>query len=462
VHSDPLTLPPDELRRLGYRVIDALVDHLDGIRDLPPTRTGSPAELRARLAEPPPAGPGDPDAAIDRLLTDVLPFMQHDDHPRFFARVGSPSNAVSVLADTLASATNAFAGSWVGGSGPSTLELVVLDWLRGWCGLPDATEGILVSGGSVGSLTGLSAARAAVGGGDDAVVYCSDQTHASVLRGLRILGFGDDRVRVLDTDDAFRLPADAVAAAVESDRAAGLRPAIVIGTAGTTNTGSVDPLPALADLAAEHEMWLHVDGAYGAPAVLTERGRALLAGIERADSLVLDPHKWLFQPFEIGSVLVRRPGALRRAFAMFPEYLRDVGAGEGEEIAFRDRGPQLTRGSRALKLWLSIQVFGVDAFRAAIDRGIDIAQRAEELLRETPGFEIVTPAQLAILTFQVEGGDAANAALCQRVVDDGYVAPSTTILRGRTVLRFCTINPRTTDAELERSVARIAELAAAG
>src|SRR4051795_5552571 len=199
---DPLTLPPEELRRLGYRVIDALVAHIEGLRDLPPIRTGSPAGMRAALGGPPPDrparpdrapaarrdrpggpppdGPGDPDAALDRLLTDVVPFMQHDDHPRFFARVGSPNNGVSVLADTLAAATNAFAGSWVGGSGPTTLELVVLDWLRGWCGLPEETEGILVSGGSVGSLTALAAARAAVGGDEDAVVYCSDQTHASV------------------------------------------------------------------------------------------------------------------------------------------------------------------------------------------------------------------------------------------------------------------------------------------
>ena len=424
---DPLTLPPEELRRLGYRVIDALVAHIEGLRDLPPIRTGSPAELRERLGGPPPDGPGDPDAALDRLLTDAL-----------------------------AAATNAFAGSWVGGSGPSALELVVLDWLRGWCGLPEETEGILVSGGSVGSLAALAAARAAVGG-DGAVVYCSDQTHASVKRALRILGFGEDRVRVLDTDDAFRLPPDSVGDAVQADRDAGLRPAIVIATAGTTNTGSVDPLAALADLAAEHGMWLHVDGAYGGPAVLTERGRALLAGLDRADSLVLDPHKWLFQPFEIGSVLVRRPGALRRAFAMFPEYLRDVGAGEGEEIAFRDRGPQLSRGSRAMKLWLSMQVFGLDAFRAGIDRCIDLAEHAEALVGATPGFEVVTPAQLAVVTFHAR--DADNDALAQRVVDDGYTAPSTTVLRGRTVLRMCTINPRTSDDELERSVARIAELA---
>ena len=446
----PLTLAPDELRRLAHRVVEAIIDHQEHGAQRPPVRTATPAALRAALGGPPPDGPGDADAALDTLLRDVLPNMQHDDHPRFFARVPSPSNSVAALADALASGFNTIATSWVGGSGPSALELVVLDWLRDWCGLPAETEGILVSGGSIGSLTALAAAREALPAG--AVAWCSDQTHASVLRALRLLGFTEDRVRVLETDAAFRMPVAPVAAA----RAPGL----VIATAGTTNTGAIDPLGALADLAARDGHWLHVDGAYGAPAMLTARGRAALDGLQRADSLVLDPHKWLFQSFEIGSVLVRRPGALRRAFAMFPEYLHDVGAGEGEEVAFRDRGPQLTRTSRALKLWLSLQVFGLDAFRAAIDRGIDNAEIAQRALAATPGFEIVTPAALGIVTFRVPGGDAANAALADAAVADGYVAPSSTILRGRTVLRLCMINPRTTDDEIERSVARLAQLAA--
>ena len=282
-----------------------------------------------------------------------------------------------------------------------------------------------------------------------------------MLRALRVLGFGGDRLRVLDTDENYRLGAEVVAAAAAADRAAGLFPAVVVATAGSTNTGAVDPLDDLAEVSRQEGMWLHVDGAYGAPAVLTERGRGVLTGLDRADSLVLDPHKWLFQPYEIGAVLVRRPGALRRTFAMSPEYLRDVlgSSDESDEVAFRDRGPQLTRGSRALKLWLSLQVFGLDAFRAAIDRGIDLAEHAERLVHDAPGFEVVTPAQLGILTFRWQGTDADNALLTQRVVDDGYAAPSSTVLRGRTVLRLCTINPRTTDSELERTMARIAELA---
>ena len=438
----PLTLPPDELRRLGYRVVDAIAEHWETIGDAPPIRTGTPEGLYGELREPPPDGPGDPHAAIDRLLEHVAPFVQHPDHPRFFARVPSPSNPVSALGDALASGLNILVASWTGGSGPTALELVVLDWLRSWCGLPPETEGIFVSGGSVGTLTALAAAPRGT-------AYVSDQTHASVLRALRLLG---NEVRVLPSDEQFRLVPDAVVSAMLRDT----DPAIVVATAGTTNTGAVDPIHELADLCAHRGLWLHVDGAYGAPAVLTERGRPLLSGIERADSLVLDPHKWLFQPYEAGVVLVRRPGALAEAFAMSPEYLRDTA--HGGEVDFRDRGPQLSRGTRALKLWLSLQTFGLEAFRSAIARGIALAEEAEAAVASSSRLEVVTPAQLGIVTFAAREAD--NAELVARVIEDGYAAPSSTVLRGRTVLRLCTINPRTTSEEIRETVARIDALAA--
>jgi glutamate/tyrosine decarboxylase-like PLP-dependent enzyme len=460
--TPPLTLAPEELRRLGHRVLDAVIDYWQALPERPPLLTADAAALHERLAGPPPDGPGDVDAALDLLLTDVLPHMQHTQHPRFFARVPSPSNPVGPLADLLAAGLNVFVASWGGGSGPTALELTVLDWIRGWCGLPADAEGVLVSGGSVGSLTALGAARAESGGG---VAYVSDQTHSSVVRALGILGLPASDIRVLPSDDAYSLRAATVAEAVAQDRAAGRTPWCIVATAGTTNTGSVDELGAIADVAQAEGLWLHVDGAYGAPAVLTDHGRAALAGLDRADSLVLDPHKWLFQNAEIGCVLVRRPGALARAFAMSPEYLRDVLAGE---VDFRDRGPQLTRGTRALKLWLSLQAFGLDAFRAAIARGIALAERAQQRIEEAGGLELVTPAQLGIVTFrEVRDGetgeqlDARNHDLSERVVADGFAAPSTTVLRGRTVLRLCTLNPRTTDEDIDRTVARIAELAQA-
>jgi glutamate/tyrosine decarboxylase-like PLP-dependent enzyme len=442
------------MRRLGYRVVDRIVAHLERLAGQPPVRVGDPAYLRARIGGPPPEAPADPDAALDRLFDDVLPFIQRGDHPRFFARIPSPSNFVAVLADAAAAGHNVFAGSWTGGSGPATVELVVLDWLRGLCGLPAGAEGVLVSGGSVANLVALAAARRArLGGADpEAIVYASGEAHSAVGRALRVLGFGAEQLRLLPTDEGLRLrPAD-VSAAAAADRAAGRRPFCLVATAGTTSTGAVDPLGELADVCAAEDLWLHVDGAYGAPAVLTAPGQAALAGLERADSLVLDPHKWLFQPYEIGCVLVREPGLLERTFALGGAVLRDT---ETDEVSFRDRSVQLSRGSRALKLWLSIQVFGLAAFRDAVARGIALAEHAEAVLRARAGWEVVSPAQLAIVCFRRDGDDELQTRIAAAMAADGFALPSTTELGGRVALRMCTINPRTTTADIEATIERM-------
>jgi aromatic-L-amino-acid/L-tryptophan decarboxylase len=431
-----LSLPPDEMRRLGYRVVDRIVDHFERVGELPPIRVGEATDLRAALGGPPPEAPGDPDAALDALFEQVLPFVQHPDHPRFFARIGSPSNFPSVLADAAASGFNVFAGSWTGGSGPAAVELVVLDWLRELCGLPEGADGVLVSGGSVASLVALAAARELAP--QEAVVYVSSEGHASITRALRLLGL---RYVVVPARDDHRLRADDVRAAMRGDGVA----FAVVATAGTTSTGAVDPLEELAELG----LWLHVDGAYGAPGALV----GAVSGLDRADSLVLDPHKWLFQPYEVGCVLMREPGLLERTFSLSGAYLRDT---MGEEVNFRDRSVQLTRTSRALKLWLSLRVFGVAAFREAIAHGIALAEHAERVLRAREGWEIVSPAQLAIVCFRREGAD--QTALAAAMVEDGFAAPSTTELGGRVALRLCTINPRTTFEDIERTIERMEEL----
>ena len=447
--TGPLELPPEEMRRLGYRVIDRIVEHWETLDAQPPVVVGDAASLRDALVGQPPEDPGDPDAALDRLFDEVLPWTTRPNHPRFFARIGSPSNYVSTLADALASGFNILGTSWVASSGPSTVELAVVDWLREWCGMPAGSEGLLVSGGSTASLTALAAAREARGGGG--VVYLSDQAHASILRDLRVMG--EREVRVLPSDADFRLPADAVRAAVAEDRAAGLLPFAIVATAGTTNTGAVDPLDSLSDLAAAEGLWLHVDGAYGAAAALCEPGRAALGGLGRGDSLVIDPHKWLFQPYEAGAVLLREPGLLERTYSLTGEYLRDTFGGE---VNFRDRGIQLSRGVRALKLWLSVQVFGAAAFRDAVEHGLRLAEHAEAVLRSRDGWEVVTPAQLGIVCFAREGGDESR--LSEAMVREGYAAPSTTVLRGCTVLRLCTINPRTTFEEIEETIERMEQV----
>jgi aromatic-L-amino-acid/L-tryptophan decarboxylase len=456
VDREPLTLAPGEFRRLAHKVADLVADHHEGLRDLPPVRTGDRAALDAVLREPVPLAPGDVDAALDTAAEVVLAHMQLGNHPRYFARVPGPSSPVGPLADALTSGFNAIATSWAGGSGPTTLELVVTEWLAQLLGMPPETEGVLVSGGSMSSLTAFAAARLARLGGHDpeATVYCSAQTHASLPRALRALGFADDRVRVLPCDDALRLPLDAVADAITSDRAAGLRPFLLIGNAGTTNTGAVDPLPELADLAAHEGLWFHVDGAYGAPGALVPAGAEVLAGLGRADSLTVDPHKWLFAPYECGVLLVREPGLLARAFAMSPEYLADT---TGPEPSLRDRSLQLTRTTRALKLWLTIKTFGLDEIRAGIAHGIALAEHAESRVRSMPGWSVVTPAQLAVVTFTPPAGEPA--ALAQALLESGYAALSSTVLDGRSVLRLCTINPSTTFAEIDETLARLDALA---
>jgi aromatic-L-amino-acid/L-tryptophan decarboxylase len=453
--SGPLSLPPEEMRRLGYLVVDRIVEHLEALPDLPPIRAGDAGALRAALGGPPPEQPSDPERALELLFEQVLPFGQLGDHPRFFARIGSPSNYVGVLADAAASGFNVFTGSWTGGAGAATVELVVVDWLRELCGLPGESDGVLVSGGSTGTITALAAARMTRLGGrpePGAVVYASDQAHASNARALDVLGFAPEQLRRLPADTAFRLAPAAVHEAMMVDVAAGRRPFCVVATAGTTSSGAVDPLAELAELCAEHGLWLHVDGAYGAPAVLCPAGRAALRGLERADSLVLDPHKWLFQPYELGCVLVREPGLLERTFALEGDYLRDV---TGGEVNFRDRSLQLTRGGRALKLWLSIRVFGLAAFRDAVARGIALAEHAEVLLSARPGWEVVAPAQLGIVCFRRAGDDEEQSRIADAMVRDGFAAPSTTVLGGRAVLRLCTINPRTTFEDVERTIERM-------
>ncbi|MGH9105025.1 MAG: pyridoxal phosphate-dependent decarboxylase family protein [Acidimicrobiales bacterium] len=443
----------DDMRRLAHWVVERVLDHFEHGADRAAIRAGAPEELMALVGGPPPEKAGDPLEAMQVLVDVVLANMQHGDHPRYFARVPGPSSFAGVLGDWLATGFNAIAASWGGESGPATVELVVTDWLRSLLGLPDGTEGVALSGGSLANLTGLAAARAACGPG---VAYLSDQAHASIRRGLAAIGFPPEHIRVLASDEQLRLATGPLLCEVQQDRAAGRRPGFVVATAGTTNSGAVDPLGPLAALCASEGMWLHVDGAYGAPAALCEAGRAALGGIERADSLVLDPHKWLFQPYDIGCLFVSRPGALAAAFAMAPEYLADATARRGE-VDFRDRTPELTRRARALKLWLTFRTYGLERIRAAIARGIELAQYAQAVLEADGRWEVVTPAQLGIVTFARPGATAEQHAACAAALaGDGYAAVTSTELHGRSVLRLCTINPRTTEDDIVSTLERLA------
>ena len=450
---DTLGMEPEEMRRLGHWVVERVVDHFERGHAGPAISTGALSDLLSVLGGPPPEEPGDALGAMTTLVDVALSRMQHGDHPRFFARVPGPSSFAAVLGEWLATGFNSIAASWGGGAGPTAVELVVVDWLRSLVGMPEGTEGVLTSGGSMANTTALVAARHATGPG---VVYLSDQTHASIRRGLLAMGVPPEDLRILETDDCYRMPPGAVDDALRRDRGTRRHPAIVVASAGSTNTGAVDPLGELADLCSAEDLWLHVDGAYGAPAALCDKGRAQLAGIERADSLVLDPHKWLFQPYDVGSVLVKRPGALEAAFNMTPEYLIDVTASHAE-VDLRDRGLELTRRSRAIKVWLTFRTYGTERIRSAIERGIELAEHAERVLRADGRWEVVTPAQLGIVTFVRTGaGHEEPASVAARVSRDGFAAVTSTTLHGRSVLRLCTINPRTNEADIEGTVARLA------
>jgi aromatic-L-amino-acid/L-tryptophan decarboxylase len=449
--KDKLDLSPEEMRALGYRVVDLLAGHFSSLKEKSVGAKGDPAILRPQLRQPPPDAPVQPDEIFATLEREIFANMLHVGHPRFLSFVPVPSNFVSVMADTLATGFNVFSGSWLAGSGSVAVELAVVDWLRQWCGLPETSGGIFVSGGSMANLTAIVAARHAklddrIAG---AVVYYSDQTHSSIDRAFRVAGFLPEQIRKIPSAADFRLPLEELARQIDADRASGLRPFAVVANAGTTNTGAIDPLPEIAALCARHRMWMHVDGAYGAAAALSERGRALLRGIELADSLSLDPHKWLFQSMECGCVLLRDADLLKATYRIMPEYLADVHR-NATEVNPCDYGIQLTRGFRALKLWMSIHYFGLDAFRAAMDRGFALAEFAERKLRAMPGWEIVTPAHLGIVTFHHPSADYRK--LHQAMLQDGFALATSTVLKGRTVLRFCTINPRTTEDDLTRTL----------
>jgi aromatic-L-amino-acid decarboxylase len=459
LNASSLELSRDEMRQYGYRVVDLVVEHLADLRAAGVGRKGAPATLRPELDEPPPGEPGDFEAVMDRLRDQVLANNLRVHHPRFFGFVPGPGNFVSVLADLISSGFNVFNGTWMGGSGAAALELAVVDWFRQWCGLPTEAGGIFVSGGSVANMTALAVARhVKLDRFNDAIVYCSDQTHSSVDRALRILGFGPAQIRRLPSDPHYRLSVRTVADAIGRDRALGLRPFCIVANAGTTNTGAVDPLGSLAALAHSNNMWIHADGAYGAASTVCERGRSALEGLSDVDSLALDPHKWLFQTFECGCVLVRDRSALKSTFQILPDYLQDVHR-EEEEMNPCDYGIQLTRSFRALKVWLSMQVFGLDAFRTAVERGFELAEYAQSRLERMARWEVLSPAQMGIVAFrylpQRAEPNPMQTELVEAMLRDGYALLTSTVLRGVTALRLCTINPRTSEDDIGATLARL-------
>jgi aromatic-L-amino-acid decarboxylase len=454
---DPLDIPPDllridpaRMRELGYWVVDRVIEHLETLEVQPALVTGDEHALRTAVDAGLPRAGHDIASDLRTLADVVLAHQQHGDHPRYFARVPGPSSYPAVLAEWLGTGMQSIASSWVGGSGPTTVELTVLDWLRDAVGLSPTAEGVLVSGGSMANATAFVAARQAKG---DGVFYICDQTHSSIARGLRSMGVPSEHIRTITSTADFAMDIDALRSAIAADRAAGRTPTVVVGTAGTTNTGTVDDLAALADLCAQEQLWLHVDGAYGGAAAMSPRHAHAFTGLDRVDSFSMDPHKWLFQPYDVACVWVREPGALEAAFAMYPEYLADLRHGN---VDLHNRGLELSRRSRALKLWLAMRAYGMDTLALAIDRGIALAEYAQRRIEADPTLELVCPARFGVVNFAgINKGNAAHSAAAAAITASGYAAVSSTVLKGRTVLRLCIINPRTTTADIDGTIERL-------
>ena len=465
-----LEMPTEEMRRLGHQVVDRIIDRWSALTHGPPWEYGTREELEPLLSAPPPEAPQGFEGALETALEHVLPVAGRIDHPRFFAFIPSSPTWPSILGDFLATGFNIFQGTWLESAGPSQLELVVLDWFRDWLGLPASGGGILTSGGSAANLSALVTARERAQAPADPVIYLSDQSHSSLERGARIIGLRSDNIRKIPTDDRFRMDVERLEEAVKEDRDSGRDPLCVCANAGATNTGAIDPLRSIGSVAREEDLWFHIDGAYGGFAVLAPEVRESFDGIETADSITLDPHKWLFQPYETGCLLVRDTETLEDAFRIIPEYLQDTALGK-EQVNFADRGIQLTRGFRALKIWISVQTLGLRAFRDAIRASVDQAERAHRYICASPHLEAMAPPSLGIVCFRVRPSgsglsprdlEALNRRVQHEVVASRIAMISSTRLRGEYSLRLAILNYRSRWDDVRETLEAVEALARDG
>jgi glutamate/tyrosine decarboxylase-like PLP-dependent enzyme len=464
--SEPeLTLDPanarewDELRALGHRMLDDMLDYLRTVRERAAWRP-VPTEVRARLAEPVPHGPTPAEAVYEQFTRDVLPYPTGNVHPRFWGWVIGTGTPLAMLADMLASGMNPQVAEF--DDAPAVVENQVIAWLVELLGMPAGTHGLLVSGGSMANFVGLAVARNARAGYDvrerglhgpdlpRLVVYASTETHSSVRKAVELLGIGNEALRRIPVAADYTIDVPALRGAIAEDRAAGRRPICVVGNAGTVNTGATDDLPALAALCRDEGLWLHVDGAFGALAAISPALRPLVRGIEHADSVAFDLHKWMYLPYEVGCTLVRDQTAHRATFAVTPAYLaafdRGIAAGG---FPFAERGVQLSRGFRALKVWMSLKAHGVQAFARLIEQNVQQAAYLVDLIAAHPRLELLAPAPLNVVCFRYTApglDDAAlnalNEEILLRIQESGLAVPSHTMLGGRFAIRVAITNHR--------------------
>ncbi len=446
-----LELSSDALRGLIDAAAQRIVAHIASLPDQPSADTEGGAALARSLAEPIPQSGRPVNELLELLFTRVIPKGFNTAGPGYLAYIPGGGLPHSAVADLIADAVNRYVGVFAAAPGLAQIESNVVRWFADLAGLPRAAGGILTSGGSLATFSALVAARR-----DrlpenffSGTLYASDQTHHALQKAALLAGFPPDNVREIATDDAYCIRIPALAEAIAADRAAGRTPFFVAGNAGTTNTGAVDDLEAIAELAERERLWFHVDGAYGGFFLLTEEGRRRMAGIERADSIVLDPHKGLFLPYGTGALLVRDVETLRRAHALSAEYLPSMQE-DTDLVDFNMLSPELSRDFRGLRVWLPLKMHGIGPFRANLEEKLSLARHATRELARIPGIEILAEPQLSILAFRLARAglgasalDRINRDLLERINAKKRVYLTGTTLRGRFAIRICVLSFRT-------------------
>jgi glutamate/tyrosine decarboxylase-like PLP-dependent enzyme len=453
-------------------MVDDMLEYLRTVRERRVWQS-PPNDVRALLMEPLPRSGQGYEKVYREFVERVLPYPTGNIHPRFWGWVIGTGTPFTALSEMLAATMNPNVSGF--DDAASLVEDRVLSWFKEAMGFPATASGLLVSGGSMANLVGLSVARHARAPFDvrklgqaaaprAMVLYASVEAHSSVKKAAELLGLGSDALRLLPVDSDYRLDGGALRSAIASDREAGLQPFCVVGTAGTVNTGATDDLRGLADLCEEEGLWFHVDGAFGALAALSPELRAQLEGMTRADSLAFDPHKWGYFPIEVGCLLVRDPEGQRAAFTTAAAYLAPGEGGiAGRTDRFADRGMQLTRGFKALKVWMGLKAEGTEKLGRLIKQNVEQAAHLASRVRETKDLEILAPAPLNIVCFRYRGDgkgdlDRVNKAILVRLHESGVAAPSYTVLGGRYALRVCITNHRTRREDLDVLVREVVRL----